>query len=134
MPWAKERRWCTTSHVGHQGKRPVIDLHDLSVRLALDVVAILEAEASSLESGCVILITGRGRHTGGRSVLRDAVLARLAKNETTLGWRTVPEGPGRVRIEMDDARARASAPGLGALFWGFIALLVGAILAIALYR
>lgn len=75
LPWARERPWRARTHLDVADGRVALDLHDLSVRLALDALGL--ALALELGTGALVLITGRGNHTGGRSTLRDAVLAEL---------------------------------------------------------
>lgn len=128
LPWSAQKPWRCTSHLGVSDGRVLIDLHDLSVGLALDVVErVVEAQPTT---GAVVLITGRGKHTGGRSKLREAVLADLQRR----GLRFVPRGPGRVELILDGERARRSAPGLGLLFWLMVALLLLAMVATLVNR
>lgn len=128
LPWAAERRWRTATHVGRLEGVPAVDLHDLSVALAVRATdAALEVE---LDAGEVLLVTGRGRGSGGVSPLRDAVRGRCAEIAAGRGWRVVPEGPGRVRVVVDPARA--SRRGMGLLFWLLVALLAAGVLALLL--
>ncbi len=118
LPWSARRPWRCTTHLGVAGGLPTVDLHDLSVPLALD--AVERIVALDLNCGGVVLITGRGRHTGGRSRLRDAVLSRLHQR----GIPATPRGPGRVEVVLDPRRLHAARPGMGLLFWALVALLV----------
>lgn len=95
-----------------------VDLHGLSVRLGTRVVA--EALGADLSAGGFVVITGRGNHSGGHSKLRTAVEAQLREAEV---W-FAPQGPGRFEVQLDSDRVRAARPGLGLLFWLFVALLV----------
>lgn len=105
-----------------------MDLHDLSVKLALEVVELLLDRPP--EQGGVVLITGRGNHTAGRSKLRDAVQGRLER-AAEQGVRFAPRGPGRFEVVFDPDSVRKARPGLGLLFWLFVVLLViGAIAAL----
>ena len=127
LPWAKERRWTPKTHLGRANGLPVIDLHDLSVRLALEVIAI--AQGLSLSTGGYILITGRGRHTGGHSKLRKAVLADLEERVDAEGLTFKPLDPGRIEVVCSAERVKSARPGMGLLFWLFVALLIAGILA-----
>lgn len=122
LPWAAERPWRRATHLGWDGGLPAVDLHDLSVRLALEVVRQL-LEHPPPQGGWVV-ITGRGRHTGGRSRLRDAVEARLAEEAAAGALRFYPQGPGRFTVVYDEEAVRAARPGMGLLFWLFVALLL----------
>lgn len=127
LPWAPERPWRTRTHLGVTDGRVALDLHDLSVRLALDAVGrALEVE---LSTGGLVLITGRGKHAGGRSTLRDAVLAELEGRARRGDLTFHPSSPGRITVVVDAARSRASRPGLGPLFWLVVALGVAGLLA-----
>lgn len=128
LPWSAQDPWRCTSHLGVSGGRPLIDLHGLSVRLALQVVACVVD--TPVRTGAVVLITGRGNHTGGRSKLRDAVLNDLRER----GLPFSPRGPGRVEVILDAGRARRSSPGLGLLFWLMVALLILAVIATIVNR
>lgn len=96
LPWAKQRRWRVGTHTTWEGGWPVIDLHDLSVKLG---IAVLDA----LEKGDVAaarLVTGGGRHTGGHSKLREAILAEARSR----GWRVSPVGRARLEVVRDEGR------------------------------
>ena len=105
--------------MGLDGGVPAIDLHDLSVPLA--VAATEAATDLDLDAGEVLLITGRGKRAGGISPLRDAVLRSSGG---------APDGPGRVRVVLDPAKAARR--GMGLMFWLFVALLAIAVLALFL--
>jgi hypothetical protein len=96
LPWAANRPWRVASHVATEGPWLVVDLHDLSVALALRVLGALDAG----DVGAARLVTGSGRHTGGRSKLRDAVIAAARER----GWRVSPVGPARLEVVRDPAR------------------------------
>ena len=73
-------------------------------------------------------VTGAGRHTGGRSTLKDAVAAELQRLASTNGWAVRSRGRARFLLIWDMNRAPAAASGeLGGLFWGFVLLLLGGI-------
>lgn len=121
LPWAGDRPWSVRTHLGESNGLPLIDLHDLSVALALAVVDVCVEHPPS--EGGVVLITGRGKHTGGRSKLRDAVQGRLSPLQEDGDLRFSPVGPGRFEVVFDPEAVRKARPGLGVLFWLFVALL-----------
>lgn len=112
LPWAKERAWRVKTHLRLGGHGLIeLDLHDLSVPLALEAVGLLIEAAP--ETGAAVLITGRGKHSGGVTRLRDAVQADLEAR----GLPCVPRGPGRLQVTWDAAAAGRSATGGGLLLW-----------------
>lgn len=127
LPWAKERAWTPRTHLGTAGGLPAIDLHDLSVRLALETLET--ACRAQPSTGGVVLITGRGRHSGGRSRLREAVRSQLEGLQESGELVFHTPAPGRFEVVFDRERVRASRPGMGLLFWLFAALLMLAVLA-----
>lgn len=127
LPWAQERPWRADTHLGTADGLPAVDLHDLSVRLALDTVA--RVLGGDLQTGGVVWITGRGRRSGGVSPLRRAVLGLLEARE---GVVVRPRGPARIEVIVDPDRARRARPGLGVLFWLVVALAVLGLIAAAL--
>ncbi|MCA9567964.1 MAG: Smr/MutS family protein [Myxococcales bacterium] len=129
LPWSAQDPWRSTTHLGIADGLPLVDLHGLSVRLGL--AAVDAALAADLASGAVILVTGRGRHTGGHSKLRTAVLAHLEEQD---GVRVVPRGAARVEVVLDEDRARKARAGMGLLFWLFVALLLLGLVAAVLNR
>ena len=131
LPWAKKQPWTPTTHIWIDKGLPTIDLHDLSVRLALEVTAVVEETGPELDSGALCLITGRGSHTGGRSRLRDNVAAALRQQCETHGWECWPSGPGRWMLVIDRERAPAGIRGkLGLMFWFFAFMLGMAVMAV----
>ena len=132
LPWAAERLWTVGSHLGTSNGLPLLDFHALSVRLALNALEV--ACDTDLATGGVVVITGRGRHTGGHSKLRTAVMAWLDERQESgdLAWRVLD--PGRLEVVFDQERVRGARPGMGVLFWLFVALLLLAIAAVVLNR
>lgn len=119
LPWAKERPWRVASHVVAEGPWLVVDLHDLSVALAVRALEALDAG----DVGAARLVTGSGRHTGGRSKLRDAVIAAARER----GWRVAPIGPARLEVVRDPARHPVGG-GVPIAVWVVVALVAAAIL------
>ena len=122
LPWARQRPWRPETHVGYEGEIPTLDLHDLNVRWGLAAVAVLDD--AELSCGEVRVITGRGRHTGGVSKLRQAVSGKLVAVAERRGWRVYPEGPGALRVVIDPTRVARRPPSLMVVFF-VVALTAG---------
>ncbi|MEZ4317360.1 MAG: Smr/MutS family protein [Myxococcota bacterium] len=121
LPWAATRPWSPRTHLSSENGLPLVDLHDLSVRLALDAVRrTLDAE---LDTGGCTFMTGRGKHTGGHSRLRAAVEGELLQRQSAGACRVRPVGPARFEVVLSEDRVRTARPGMGLLFWLFVALL-----------
>lgn len=96
---------------------PVVDLHDLSIKLALQAV---ESIASTpLQGGAVHLVTGKGNHSiDGRSRLREAVGERLDELAVSEGWAVRVPMVGRFTLLTDlEAAPPAAAGRLEPVFW-----------------
>ena len=120
LPWAATRRWRPETHLAINDGQPVVDLHDLSVALGVEVVERLITASAAEGFGSMLLITGRGKHNADqRSPLREAVIAavdELRKERPGLTLRAA--GPGRIVLVWDSARAADMAVGrLGWAFW-----------------
>jgi pentatricopeptide repeat protein len=80
-------------------QRIVLDLHSLSIAVAITVVSLLleELTTGSLEPARLRVITGRGNHinnSGTRGVLRTEIEAYLAQKLQPTGLLTVERVPG----------------------------------------
>ena len=134
LPWAKERHWQVESHVWIEHEVPTIDCHDLSLRLGLAAVDAMAELGPELESGAVRFITGRGRHTAGRSTLKEAVRGALFELASERQWQVRPSGAARFLLIIDPKKAPASATGkLGPLFWILVAAVIFGVLALLLW-
>lgn len=123
LPWADERRWTGQSHVWDEGGLPVVDLHDLSVKLARQAVDAVAGAAPELSAGAVCFVTGRGTHSLGPARLGRAVSGALGHVARAHGWRHGLLRPGRQVLIFDPRRAPAAATGrLGWPFWLGLAL------------
>lgn len=127
LAWNKERPWKPETHLWVERGLVVLDLHDLSVRLALDALDAVVEQAEALDGGAVALVTGRGRHSvDGRSRLRDAVGEALAEVAEQRGWAVRAPRAGRYVLVIDPDRApRAATGALGPVFWLGVAVFVG---------
>lgn len=113
-----------TPTFGGESGTPTVDLHDLSVRIAVECVHATVDEGGSLQSGAVVFVTGRGRHSiGGKSPLKEAVTQSLLDAAQEHGWRLRTGAPGRLVLIMDESAANAQARGrLGPMAWAAILL------------
>ena len=120
LPWANTRRWRPETHLAVSDGQPVVDLHDLSVGLGVEVVERLIAASAAQGFGSMLIITGRGKHNADqRSPLREAVIAAVEGLRAERPGLTLrAAGPGRIVIVWDSARAADMAVGrLGWAFW-----------------
>ena len=129
LSWNAERPWTPPTHVWGEKGSPVVDLHDLSVKLGVACVDAVLEQADALKSGAVIWVIGRGSHSlGGKSPLRAAVQDRLLEAAEERGWRLRAGAPGRLVLVLDEGKATAAAGGrLGLVAWGAILLFVASL-------
>ncbi len=105
---------------------PVVDLHDLSIALALQAVETVAR--TPLQGGAVHLVTGKGNHSiDGRSRLREAVGERLDELAVGEGWAVRVPSIGRFTLLTDlDVAPPAASGRLEPWFWiglaGFLLL------------
>lgn len=128
LQWNAERPWQPDTHVWEEGYVAVVDLHDLSIKLALE--AVEQAAEVELGGGAVHFVTGRGRHSiDGRSRLREAVVEALLELSDAHHWGIREPQPGRVTLIKNADMAPTSATG-GLDWWvwaisaGFLGLAV----------
>lgn len=124
LSWNAERPWRPDTHVWGEAGSPTVDLHDLSVRIAVECVEQTLAERGALRAGAIVFVTGRGTHSiGGKSPLKQAVTETLMDAAADQGWRLRPGAPGRVVLVLDESAASAQASGrLGPVAWAAILL------------
>lgn len=124
LSWNDERPWRPDTHIWGEAGTPTVDLHDLSVRIAVECVQGTLAQAEQLKSGAVVFVTGRGSHSiGGQSPLKEAVTQTLLDAAEEQGWRLRSGAPGRLVLVLDEAAANAQASGrLGPVAWAAILL------------
>lgn len=128
LRWHAERPWAASSHVWAEGPLLVVDLHDLSVKLAKR--AVEKAWKLDLQSGAVCFITGVGNNSiDGTSRLMPAVQGMLASAcEKNDDWSYRSGGPGRIVLITDPSRAPEEAQtSLPRGFWLLVALIAAAI-------
>lgn len=115
--WDGERPWRRTSHLWWDGPVLVVDLHDLKAKNARKAVEAVVPVAADHDLVAVTFVTGRGRHSAGRSVLPGVVREVLGEHRAA-GVRLVQSGAGRLSLVLDPARAPAHLRGgLGLWFW-----------------
>jgi hypothetical protein len=124
LRWAKERPWRGESHVWTEDGLPVVDLHDLNVRLAREAVRITLGIAADLECGAICFVTGRGRHSIGPPALRGMVASELRTGcAEHPSWSQRAGHAGRWMLITDPNRAPRVATGqLGPAFWTMVIL------------
>lgn len=114
LNWAREnpaRAWKVNSHTTVERGVVTVDLHDLGRKLAQRIVQICEDQGSSLQTGAVRFVTGRGRHSVTGPVLREVVGDALVKACKRNSWGMHAEGGARFILIIDPERAPASATG-----------------------
>lgn len=104
LRWAKERPWRLDTHLWFEEGIVVIDLHDLNAALAKRVLNCVSEVGETLACGGALVITGRGRHSVGVPVLRQAISGILRRMERDQGWRHRDVGGGRVLVVVDEGR------------------------------
>lgn len=125
LPWAKERPWRAAEQVRYVESVPTVDLHGLSVRLGELAASSVLDEVPRLDARAAMFITGRGRHTGGISPLKETVNRLAVATAREKGWAASPRGPGRMLVVADAKRAPSAASGrLPIGFWLVVALVL----------
>lgn len=125
LPWAHERAWRVETHVWTEEGVLVIDLHDLSVRLAELAVRQVGEVAGQLSVDRISFVTGVGRRSVGPPKLGRAVKGELARLCKKRGWSYAPGRSGRWELVLDGkgVPSRLSWPiWLGGLAFGLAAL------------
>lgn len=123
--WAKQRPWTSATHVAVEQGVVVVDLHDLSAKLARKAVRAVVGLGPPPE-GARVFVVGQGRHSLGRGVLGKVVrneLGRVVRDEA--GWTVRMAGPGRVAWITDRRRAPKELTGGGGLGFGLFLLGLG---------
>jgi hypothetical protein len=88
LPWSSERPWLAQTHVRRERGTVCIDLHDLDLKVARMVTDEMIKGRAAL--GRIRIITGRGsRSSGGKPVIRGAVLEKLRAVQKELDWELI---------------------------------------------
>ena len=125
LPWAKERPWLVSQQVRQVEGVPTVDLHGLSIPLGERAAQACLEVLPQLNAAAVMFITGRGRHTGGISRLKEAVNSLVVAHARENGWTASPRGPGRILVVADPSRAPSAASGRLPLGFWLVVVLVG---------
>jgi hypothetical protein len=131
LPWAEERRWTRESHIWLDARVVTVDMHDLNAALAKKVIGLVADIAPELQMGCIVFVTGWGRHSVGLPVLPGVVSAALVRLERGRGWRMRTVGSGRFVLVVNEERTpatyRSNMPlGIRLFLFAFLGLLVWA--------
>jgi hypothetical protein len=131
LRWAEERPWTRDSHIWLDARVVTVDMHDLNAALAKKVIAVVAEMAQDLEMGCIVFVTGWGKHSVGMPVLPGVVSAALVRLERGRGWRMRTVGSGRYVLVINEERApatyRSNMPlGIRLFLFTFLGLLVWA--------
>lgn len=105
LPWALQRSWSFKSHMWFESDGTlVVDLHDLSVPLARQVVTktLKTVRVDSIHTVC--LITGQGKNSDGAPKILPATVEIAQRQATKKGWE-VHSQPGRIYVVLDPSKA-----------------------------
>ena len=133
LPWAQQSPWSFKSHMWMDDDNVLtIDLHDLSVPLARQVVTKTLKNLDSTDLSAVCLITGQGKNSSDGPKILPATI-EIARNQSNKrGW-DVHMQPGRVYVVLDPTHAPKSVTNelSKPMMWGiyaFFAALFGIVL------
>lgn len=130
LRWADERPWTVRTHLRVEDGVVVLDLHDLNARLAKQALDALIPLAETAESGAVVVVTGRGLHSRGGSVLPQLAHKRLLAAARHRGWRVTIPRAGRIALVADESRIPTwLQTGTSPWTWVLLALIAAGILA-----
>jgi hypothetical protein len=108
LPWALQSPWSFKTHMWMDDDGVlIVDLHDLSVPLARQVVTktLKSIDVTSLSAVC--LITGQGKNSSNGPKILPATI-EIARNQSDKrGW-DVHMQPGRVYVVLDPSHAPKS--------------------------
>ena len=133
LPWALQGSWRFDSHLWFEPDGTlVVDLHDLSVPLARQVVTKTLKTVRVEDVHSVCLITGQGKHSEQGPKILPVTIDIARRQSEKKGW-DIHSQPGRVYVVLDPSKAppavtnQLSKP----MVWGiyaFFAALFGIIL------
>ncbi len=84
LPWASEKVWTTASHVRVDRGTLTVDMHELDLELARQVLEKIIASREWI--GRVRIVTGRGLHSKTLPKIRPMVIERLRQVVKHLDW------------------------------------------------
>ena len=108
LPWANLRKWTFATHVWEEQEMLVVDLHDLNVKLAKQVLKKTCQLASQMDYGCICFVTGQGNKSEGKPKIRPMAIEIVGEISEKKGWRISSGTQGRLSIILDEDRAPAS--------------------------
>ena len=111
LSWAKDRPWKPSTHVWIEEDLTIIDLHDLSVKLALSVVRTTCRFSKKLQSSAICFVTGAGNKSVTGAKIRPAVITELEHKCSDKDWEFFPHGLGRIVLIFDRENAPKSLSG-----------------------
>lgn len=105
LPWALQRKWEFDSHLWFESDGTlVVDLHDLSVPLARQVVTKILKTIRVDVVHTVCLITGQGKHSEDGPKILPVIIEISRRYSEKKGW-AIHSQPGRVYVVLDPSKA-----------------------------
>ena len=108
LPWANEKLWTAKTHIWNEsdefGSMLVVDLHDLSLLLAGDVINKIFSMQANLDVGCLCFITGVGQHSATGPQIRPMAIELCENQADQHHWQISVGHPGRVYVIIDPER------------------------------
>ena len=105
LPWALQRAWGFDSHMWFENDGTlVVDLHDLSVPLARQVVTKTLKVVREDVVHTVCLITGQGKNSDNGPKILPVTMEISRRQADKKGW-AVHSQPGRVYVVLDSSKA-----------------------------
>ena len=136
LPWGDKRRWMFKTHLWleHEDDKTlvVLDLHDLNVKLARDVVYQSTKKMSS-SVGAICFVTGKGNNSSDGPKLLPMTIDIVQQLADKNDWNVLSQ-PGRVLVVYDATKSPSKVTGelSKTIVWGVY--LFFALLAIILIR
>jgi hypothetical protein len=107
LPWANLRCWKFDTHLWVEQSMLVIDLHELNVKLAKQVIKKTSQIATSMEYACICFVTGQGNKSQGKAKIRPMAIEVVGEVALKKGWKLTSGTQGRLTIILDEERAPA---------------------------
>ena len=105
LPWALQRKWGFDSHLWFESDGTlVVDLHDLTVPLARQVVTKILKTIRVDVVHTVCLITGQGKHSEDGPKILPVTIEISRRHSEKKGW-AIHSQPGRVYVVLDPSKA-----------------------------
>jgi len=105
LPWADQRAWTLKTHLWLEHDMLVIDLHDLSVKLANKVIKKICRKADKWDVGCICFVTGVGKNSEDKAKIRPMAIGLLQDISDQKGWELLSGTQGRLSVILDEQRA-----------------------------